>query len=138
MTTGGRSEPIRRLVRIEGLRRARANTGAGGPGPDAAIVRDVAVHDAVRRLGLVPATGFESGYDARDSGFRYRIAGCTSADLLLAPEAFRSGSWDRGLLVFMTLELEPLAIDELTLDDARAARSVSRVRERGRRRWSRR
>ena len=134
MTARGR-DPIGRLVRMEAARRA----GAGGDAfrGDAAIVRDIAVHDAVRLLGLVPATGLESGYDARDSGFRYRVEGCTPRDLFLATEAFRSGNWDRGLLVFMTQELEPLAIDELTLDCVQVTRSVARVRRSGRRRWSR-
>ncbi len=128
-------EALRRLVRLEGERRARAVLGETGR--QAAVHRDIAVHDAVRLLGLVPATRRESGYDARGSGFRYRIAGCTSADLLVAAGAFRSGRWDRGLLVFMSAELEPLAIDELTFQAARATRSVARLRARGHRRWSR-
>ena len=97
--------------------------------------RDVAVHDAVRLLGLVPATRPESGYDARGSGFRYRIAGCVPADSLVAAGAFRSGRWDRGLLVSLSAGLEPLAIDELSFEAARATRSVVRLRASGRRRW---
>lgn len=97
--------------------------------------RDVAVHDAVRLLDLVPATHHGSGYDARGSGFRYRIAGCVCADSLVAAGAFRPGRWDRGLLVFMSTELMPLAIHELSREAARATRSVARLRASGRRRW---
>ena len=131
-----RANPVRRLSRLEGERRGRA--GIGEPRWEAAVHRDVALHDAVRLLGLVPATDPESGYDARGSEYRYRIAGCTPAESLVAAEAFRSGQWDRGLLVSMTAELEPLAIDELTFEAARATRSVVRLRANGRRRWERR
>ena len=133
--TDRRAEAFRRLSRLEGERRGRA--GLGEPSRRAALVRDVAVHDAVRLLGLDPATGVESGYDARGSGFRYRFAGCGPANSQVVAGAFRSGNWDRGLLVFMSSELEPLAIDELTFDAARATRSVDRLRARGRRRWRR-
>ena len=126
---------FRRLSRLAGERRGRA--ALGEPSPEAALRRDVAVHDAVRLLDLVPATRPESGYDARGSGFRYRIAGCTSVDFLVAAGAFRSGHWDRGLLVFMSAELEPLAIDELNFEAVRATRSVARLRASGRRRWER-
>lgn len=130
-----RAQACRRLSRLEGERRGRV--GLGEPSRWAALVRDVAVHDAVRLLDLDPATGVESGYDARGSEFRYRVAGCDPADSHVVTGAFRSGSWDRGLLVFMSSELEPLAIDELTFDATRATRSVDRLRARGRRRWSR-
>ena len=133
--TARRAEACRRLSRLEGERRGRA--AVGEPSRRAAFLRDVSVHDAVRLLGLVPATRAESGYDARGSGFRYRIAGCGPADPQVAAGAFRSGQWDRGLLVFMSTELEPLAIDELTFDEARATRSVDRLRASGRRRWRR-
>ena len=124
---------ILRLSQIEGERRGR--TALGESSLEAAVRRDLAVHDAVRRLDLVPATRPESGYDARGSGSRYRIAGCTASDLLVAAGAFRPGHWDRGLLVFMSTELEPLAIDELSFEAARATRSVVRLRASGRRRW---
>ncbi len=130
-----RPEIRRRLSRLEGERRGGAAVGKRSR--EAAVHRDIAVHDAVRLLGLVPATRPESGYDARGSGFRYRIAGCTSADSLVAAGAFRSGHWDRGLLVSMSAELEPLAIDELTFAAARATRSVARLRVSGRQRWRR-
>ena len=130
-----RPDTCRRLSRREGERRARAALGVASR--EAAIRRDVAVHDAVRLLDLVPATCPESGYDARGSGIRYRIAGYTSADFLVEAEAFRSDRWDRGLLVFMSAELEPLAIDELTLQAARTTRSVARLRASGRRVWRR-
>ena len=99
--------------------------------------RDIAVHDAIRILDLEPATLPKSGYDARGSDIRYRIAGSAPADSLLAAGAFRSGQWDRGLLVFMTAEMEPLAIDELTIEAALASRSVSVLRAAGCRLWSR-
>ena len=124
---------FRRLSRLEGERRGRTTLGESNR--EAAVRRDVAVHDAVRLLDLVPAARPESGYDARGSGFRYRIAGCASADSLVAAGAFRSGRWDRGLLVSMSAELEPLAIDELSFEAARATRSVARLRASGRRRW---
>ena len=124
---------FRRLARLEGERRGL--TALGEPDRDAAVCRDVAVHDAVRLLDLAPAAHDESGYDARGSGLRYRIAGCAPADLLVAAGAFRPGRWDRGLLVFMSAELEPLAIDELGFDAARATRSAARLRAGGRRRW---
>ena len=130
-----RVDACRRLSRLEGERRARAELGESNRA--AALVRDIAIHDAVRLLGLIPATHAESGYDARGSGFRYRIAGCGSADLQVVPGAFRSGEWDRGLLVVMSAELEPLAIDELTFEAARATRSLVRLRASGRRRWRR-
>ena len=131
-----RSRPApRRLARIAGERRGHAELGE--PNAAAALRRDLAVHDAVRLLDLVPATRPESGYDARGSGFRYRIAGCIPADFLVAAGAFPSGRWDRGLLVFMSAELEPLAIDELSFEAARATRSVARLRVSGRRRWER-
>ena len=128
-------DAVRLLSRLEGERRGR--TALGESNREAAIRRDVAVHDAVRLLDLVPATRRESEYDARGSGFRYRIAGCTSADSLVSAGAFRSGHWDRGLLVFMSAELEPLAIDELRFEAAQATRSVVRLRAAGRRRWRR-
>ena len=134
--TDRRAEACRRLSRLEGERRGRA-AGLGERSRQAALVRDVAVHDAVRLLGLDPATRVESGYDARGSGFRYRIAGCGPADSQVVAGAFRSANWDRGLLVFMSSELEPLAIDELTFDATRATRFVDRLRARGRRRWRR-
>ena len=134
MTSRG-TDARRRLSRREGERRGRAAFGVSSR--DAALVRDIAVHDAVRLLGLVPATRAESGYDARGSGLRYRIAGCGSADLQVVPGAFRSDRWNRGLLVVMSAELEPLAIDELTFEAARATRSVVRLRASGRRRWRR-
>ena len=133
--TPRRIDACRRLSRLEGERRGRAALGVSNR--DAALVRDIAMHDAVRLLGLVPATRAESGYDARGSGFRYRIAGCDSAELQVVPGAFRSGQWNRGLLVVMSAELEPLAIDELTFEAARATRSVARLRASGRRRWRR-
>ena len=95
------------------------------------------MHDAVRLLGLEPATDPESGYDARGPDIRYRIAGCTPADSLLPAGAFQSGHWDRGLLVSMTAGLEPLAIDELTSEAAQGTRSVAGLRAAGRRRWRR-
>ena len=49
----------RRLAHLEGERRARAELGE--PSRAAALVRDIALHDAVRLLGLVPATRAESG-----------------------------------------------------------------------------
>ena len=130
-----RTDAFRRLARLEGERRGRAALGVSNR--DAALVRDIAVHDAVRLFGFDPATHPESGYDARGSGFRYRIAGCRSADLQVVTGAFRSGQWNRGLLVVMSAELEPLAIDELTFEAARATRSVVRLRASGRRRWRR-
>ena len=81
--TPRRVDACRRLARLEGERRGRAAFGESSR--DAALVRDIAVHDAVRLLGLVPATGAGSGYDARGSGFRYRIAGCGSADRKVVP-----------------------------------------------------
>ena len=99
--------------------------------------RDIAVHDAVRLLDLEPAIGPESGYDARGPDHRYRIAGCALVDPLLEPGAFRPGQWDRGLLVSMTAEMEPLAIDELTLDVARSTRIVAELHSSGRRIWRR-
>ena len=117
---------FRRLSRLEGERRAR--TAVGESSRETAMRRDVAVHDAVRLLDLVPATHHGSGYDARGSGFRYRIAGCVCADSLVAAGAFRPGRWDRGLLVFMSTELMPLAIHELSREAARATRSVARLR----------
>ena len=101
------------------------------------MLHDIAVHDAIRILELEPATHPKSGYDARGSDIRYRIAGCTPADSLVAAGAFRPGRWDRGLLVFMTAEMEPLAIDELTIEAALASRSVSVLGAIGRRRWRR-
>ena len=133
--TALRTGALRRLSRLEGERRGRAALGVASR--EAATVRDVAVHDAVRLLDLVPATRADSGYDARGSGFRYRIAGCGPGDLQVAAGAFRPGGWDRGLLVFLSAELEPLAIDELTFEAARADRSVARLRAHGRRRWRR-
>ena len=133
--TARRPDTSRRLSRVEGERRGRA--ALGEPSREAALVRDLAVHDAVRLLDLVPATGAESGYDARGSEFRYRIAGCGPTDIQVAAGVFRSGDWDRGLLVFMSAELEPLAIDELPFETARATRSVARLRASGRRRWRR-
>ena len=133
--TARRAEACRRLSRLEGERRGRA--GLGEPSRGAALVRDIAVHDAVRLLDLEPSTRIDSGYDARGSGFRYRIAGCGPADSRVSTGAFRSGNWERGLLVFMSSELEPLAIDELTFDATRATRCVDRLRANGRRRWTR-
>ena len=133
--TAARAETLRRLSRLEGERRGRA--GLGEPCREKAVCRDVAVHDTVRLLGLVPAAGPASGYDARGFGFRYRIAGCALADSFVAAGAFRPGPWDRGLLVSMTPELEPLAIHELTFEAARATRSAARLRSAGRRRWVR-
>lgn len=130
-----RGEALGRLSRLEGERRSR--TGLGEPCWDAAVCRDVAVHDAVRLLGLVPAAEPASGYDARGSGIRYRIAGCAPAGSLLAAGAFRPGPWDRGLLVSMTPELEPLTIHELTFEAARETRSAARLRSSGLRRWAR-
>ncbi|MCY4452143.1 MAG: hypothetical protein OXC01_09345 [Immundisolibacterales bacterium] len=95
------------------------------------------MHDAVRLLDLEPATGLESEYDARGPDIRYRIAGCAPVDSHLPAGAFRSGSWDRGLLVSMTAELEPLAIDELTSEAARTTRSVVGLQAAGRRLWTR-
>ena len=134
--TAGRASTLRRLARLEGERRGRA--GLGEPCREEAVCRDVAVHDAVRLLGLVPAAGPESGYDARGSGFRYRIAGCAPADSFVAAGAFRPGRWDRGLLVSMSPDLEPLTIHELTFEAARATRSAARLRTAGRNRWVRR
>ena len=129
----------RRLSQVEAARRSRR--GSDVPGQEAAIRQDIAVHDAVRLLGLEPATGPGRGYDARGPEFRYRIAGCASADSALAPGAFRSGHWDRGLLVSMTAELEPLAIHELTIEAAieagRSIRSVAGLRKNARTRWTR-
>ena len=124
---------FRRLARLEGERRAYA--ALGEPDREAAMRRDLAVHDAVRLLDLEPAAHDGSGYDARGSGLRYRIAGCALTDPLVAAGAFRPGRWDRGLLVFMSAELEPLAIDELSGEAARATRSAARLRASGRRRW---
>ena len=126
---------MRRLFRVEGERRSLQAIGT--PSRQAALQRDIAVHDAVRILHLEPATCPKSGYDARGSDIRYRIAGSTPADSLLAAGAFRLGQWDRGLLVSMTAEMEPLAIDELTIEAARASRSVAGLRAAGRRRWRR-
>lgn len=126
---------FRRLARLEGERRGRL--ALDEPDRGAAVRRDVAVHDAVRLLGLAPAAHDESGYDARGSGVRYRVAGCASGDRLVPAGAFRPGGWDRGLLVFMSTELEPLAIDELSRAAARATRSAARLRASGRRRWER-
>ena len=134
MTTP-RAETVGRLSRLEGERRGR--TGLGEPCWEEAVCRDVAVHDAVRLLGLVPAAGPVSGYDACGPEIRYRIAGCAPADSFLAAGAFRPGSWDRGLLVSMTPELEPLTIHELTFEAARETRSAARLRSAGRRRWAR-
>ena len=128
-----REERLRRLARMEGERRSR--TFDLRAGWEAALHRDIAVHDAVRLLGLVPANGLESGYDARGSVFRYRIAGCTPADRSLAAGVLRSGGWDRLLLVSMSAELEPLAIDEVTFEAARSTRCVRQLRAGGRRRW---
>ena len=133
--TGRRKSPHPRRSRIEGERRSRRVVGASSP--EGAIRRDIAVHDAVRLLGLEPATGPESAYDARGPDIRYRIAGCAPADSLLPAGAFRSGHWDRGLLVSMTTELEPLAIDELTSEAAQSTRSVAGLRAAGRRLWRR-
>ena len=133
--TDRRAAIFRRLSRLEGERRGR--TVLGESSREAALVRDIAVHEAVRLLDLVPATGAESGYDARGSGSRYRIAGCGPADFQVAAGAFQSGRWDRGLLVSMSAELEALAIDELTPGTARATRSVVRLRANGLRRWRR-
>ena len=132
MTPRARSA-FRRLARIEGERRGRA--ALGEPDREAAMRRDVAVHDAVRLLDLAPAAHGESGYDARGSGLRYRVAGCASADSSVAAGAFRPGRWDRGLLVFTSPELEPLTIYELSCEAARATRSAARLRANGRRRW---
>ena len=134
--TAGRASTLRRLSRLEGERRGLA--ALGEPCREEAVCRDVAVHDAVRLLGLVPAAGPESGYDARGAGLRYRIAGCAPADSFVAAEAFRAGRWDRGLLVSMTPDLEPLTIHELTFEAARATRSAARLRSTGRNRWVRR
>lgn len=134
--TAGRAESFRRLSRLEAERRGRA--GLGEPCREEAVFRDVAVHDAVRLLGLVPAAEPESGYDAHDPEFRYRIAGCAPADSFVAAGAFRPGPWDRGLLVSMTPDLEPLTIHELTFEAARATRSAARLRSAGRSRWVRR
>lgn len=134
MTDQGEPSP-RRVSRNDGERRSRRAIGASR-GPEA-IQRDIAVHDAVRLLGLEPATVSESEYDARGPDIRYRIAGCAPADSHLPAEAFRSGHWDRGLLVSMTAELEPLAIDELTSEAARATRSITGLRATGRRLWRR-
>ena len=95
------------------------------------------MHDAIRLLGLEPATGPRRGYDARGPKFRYRIAGCTPSDPLLGAEVSRPENWDRILLVSMTAELEPLAIDELTVEGVRSTRSVARLRKIGRSRWRR-
>ena len=133
--TDRRESAPRRLSRLEGERRSRRSIGVSSS--QGAIRRDIAVHDAVRLLGLEPATGPESEYDARGPDIRYRIAGCTSADPLLPAGAFRSGHWDRGLLVSMTVELEPLAIDELTSEAAETNRSVTGLRATGRRLWRR-
>ena len=100
-----------------------------------AVRRDVAVHDAVRLLGLVPADGPASGYDARGPELRYRIAGHTPEETHLAAGSFRPEGWDRGLLVSMTAELEPMSIDELTFEAACATRCVARLRAAGRRCW---
>ena len=127
--------PMRRLSRIEGERRALRATGASSR--ETALQRDIAVHDAIRILGLEPATLPKSGYDARGSRIRYRIAGSTPADSLLTAGAFRLGQWDRGLLVSMTAEMDPLAIDELTIEAALASRSVSALRAAGRPLWRR-
>lgn len=132
MTPRARSA-FRRLARLEAERRGR--TALGEPDREAAMRRDVAVHDAVRLLDLEPAAHDGSGYDARGSGLRYRIAGCASADSLVAAGAFRPGRWDRGLLVFTSPELEPLAIYELSREAARATRSAARLRASGRRCW---
>lgn len=134
--TSKRRETLRRLARIEGERRGRA-AGLGEPSWQGTVHRDVAVHDAVRLLALVPARRPHSGYDAHAPGRRYRIAGGVPADSLVAVGAFRPGRWDRGLLVSMTAELEPLAIDELTFEAAQATRSAARLRSAGRRRWTR-
>ena len=127
--------PARILSRAEGQRRCLV--AMGEPDADLAMRRDIAVHDAVRLLELEPATSTESGYDARGPDHRYRITGCTPADPLLPPGAFRPGNWDRGLLVSMTAEMEPLTIDELTLEAARATRLVAELRASGHRVWRR-
>jgi len=129
------AERLRRLAREEGEGRSRAF--ADRAGWEAALQRDIAVQDAVRLLGLVPANGPESGYDARGSVFRYRIAGYSPADFSVAAGVLRSGRWDRLLLVSMSAELEPLTIDEVTREAARSARCVRQLRAGGRRRWER-
>lgn len=104
---------------------------------EVAALRDLAVHDAVRLLGLVPAQDGASGYDARDPERRYRIEGCVPGEARLAPGAFCPGEWERGLLVSMTMELKPVAIDELSFAATRARRSVAWLRAAGERRWER-
>ena len=126
---------VRSLSRTAGRRRRPPSNGVQDV--ERAKRRAIAVHDAVRLLGLEPASDPESGYDARGPEHRYRIAGCSPADPLLAPGTFPPGKWDRGLLVTMTAEMEPLTIDELTVEAVRATRIVIRLRAAGRRLWRR-
>ena len=133
--TGLSISPSRRLSLVEGERRSRGELAA--PDWSAAVFRDAAVHDAVRILGLVPASSGKSGYDAHRFGVRFRIAGCLATERRLAAGALRKGRWERALLVSMSAELEPLAIDELPSEAAHATRSIARLQAAGHRRWER-